>query len=159
MVIVLHLANFAILLRLLASVQPKPTWYASVATLHNVSVCGKVTPSRESFSYSFLPPCDIIGLAPSRTKYCALFRKLTQITGLIVTLNLGDCHLQLLYMLISSPMNTIHSKTARLAPIQSDVRIRQPGHRRAVIIPAPYSIVIQLCLTWQYSTLVSTNLA
>jgi len=84
-----------------------------------VCVCGHC---RES-SHLFLPPCDIIALAPSRTKYC--IQKINSDHRLIVTLNLGDSHLQL--VLVSSPMNKLCSKAARLAPVQSVVRIRQPG--------------------------------
>ena len=63
-VIVLHLAIQ------LASAQPNPTWFPSVAALHSVSVRDSHSTATHRFPiHSFPPPCDIIVLAPSRMKY------------------------------------------------------------------------------------------
>jgi hypothetical protein len=63
----LPLANLEILL---ASAQPKPTWFPSVAALLTVCVCvGKSHRGESSLFHLFLPPCDIIALALPRTKY------------------------------------------------------------------------------------------
>jgi hypothetical protein len=79
-----------------------------------------------------------------------VYSKIDSDHRLILTLNLGDSD-PAATVLISSPMNKIYSKTARLAPIQSAVRIRQPGHMagRGNYSRSPRPIVI--CLTWQYS--------
>jgi hypothetical protein len=81
MVIVLHLANFAIL-----GVHPTQTNLVSLCHRSSQRVCADshttVTPRFPIHS------CDIIALAPSRTTYC--IQKIDSDHRLILTLNLGN---------------------------------------------------------------------